>query len=217
VTESLVRRATSAGYGAIVVTVDVPMLGRRERDLRNVFAVPPGQGFGNFSAPPPDPGPERSAVARWFGWIQSPALSWDDIAWLRTLTPLPLVLKGVLRADDATRAAQAGIAAIWVSNHGGRQLDGARPAIDALAEIREAVPGTPLIVDGGVRRGTDVLKALALGASAVAIGRPQLWGLAADGQAGVRRVLELLRDELSQAMGLAGCRSIGEIGPDLIA
>lgn len=220
VSEGLVGRAADAGYGALVVTVDVPYLGRRERDIRNALesARPLGVNFGNFPTPPPAPDAERSTLERWRGWIQTPSLTWNDLAWLKSLSPLPLVVKGILRSDDAKRAVDAGAEAIWLSNHGGRQLDGAVSALDALPEVAAAV-GTafPLIVDGGVRRGTDVLKALALGARAVAIGRPQLWGLAIDGEAGVGRVLETLRDELSLAMALAGCRSPAEIGPDLLA
>jgi len=219
VSEDLVRRAAEAGYGALVVTVDVPYLGRRERDLRNALATarPLGAGFGNFPEPPAGSDPERGVLRRWAGWIQTPSLTWDDLAWLKSLSPLPLVPKGILRADDARRAVDLGADAVWLSNHGGRQLDGAIAAVDALPEVVAAVgEAVPIIVDGGVRRGTDVLKALALGARAAAIGRPQLWGLAIDGEAGVGRVLEALRDELSLAMALAGCRSLGEIGPDLL-
>jgi 4-hydroxymandelate oxidase len=129
-----------------------------------------------------------------------------------------MVLKGIVRADDAERAADLGVEGVWVSNHGGRQLDGAIATADALPGIVEAVRGrSSIIVDGGVRRGTDVVKALAMGADAVALGRPQLWGLAADGENGVRRILEMLRDELALAMALCGCRDLSEITPDLLA
>jgi isopentenyl diphosphate isomerase/L-lactate dehydrogenase-like FMN-dependent dehydrogenase len=131
---------------------------------------------------------------------------------------MPILLKGIVRADDAERAVDLGVEGIWVSNHGGRQLDGAVATADVLPEIVAAVRGrAEIVVDGGVRRGTDVLKALAMGADAVAVGRPQLWGLAADGQNGVRRVLEMLRDELTLAMALCGCRDRSEITPDLLA
>ena len=144
-------------------------------------------------------------------------MDWDELAWLRSICPIPLLVKGILRADDALRAVDAGCDGIWVSNHGGRQLDTAIARIDALPEIAAAVGGRALlVVDGGVRRGIDVLKGLALGADLVAVGRPALWGLAVDGADGVQRVLEILRDELSLAMALAGCRSIGEITPDLV-
>ncbi|HJP72340.1 MAG TPA: alpha-hydroxy acid oxidase, partial [Candidatus Limnocylindria bacterium] len=136
----------------------------------------------------------------------------------RSVCPIPLLAKGILRADDALRAVDAGCDGIWVSNHGGRQLDTAITAAEALAGIVEAVAGRALIVaDGGVRRGLDVLKALALGADLVAVGRPVLWGLAVDGADGVQSILEILRDELSLSMALAGCRSLADIGPDLIA
>lgn len=218
ITEQLVKRAYEAGYTALVITVDVPLLGRRERDIRNVFTPPPGVHFANFDVRPPAPGQERSALAAWIDNLQTPTLAWDDLAWLRSLAPWPMIIKGIVRADDAKRAVDLGADGVWVSNHGGRQLDGAIPTIEALPEIAAAVGGRKtVILDGGVRRGTDVLKALALGADAVAVGRPQLWGLAAAGAAGVRRVLEMLRDELSLAMALAGCRSISEIGADLIA
>jgi 4-hydroxymandelate oxidase len=145
-------------------------------------------------------------------------MTWDDLAWLRSVCPIPMVAKGILRADDAGRAVDAGCDGIWVSNHGGRQLDTAVAGIEALPEIADAVgERVLLVVDGGVRRGIDVLKGLARGADLVAVGRPVLWGLATDGAEGVRRVLEILRDELSMAMALAGCPAIGDISSDLIA
>jgi isopentenyl diphosphate isomerase/L-lactate dehydrogenase-like FMN-dependent dehydrogenase len=218
VTEGLVARAHAAGYTALVVTVDTPLLGRRERDLRNVFTLPEGVRFANFDAPPTPPGEQGSALAAWVQTLQTPTLSWDDLAWLRGLAPMPMILKGIVRGDDARRAVDLGVEGIWVSNHGGRQLDTAVATLDALPEVAAAVAGqATIILDGGVRRGTDVLKALALGADAVAIGRPQLWGLAAAGADGVRRVLEMLRDELSLAMALAGCRTRADITPDLVA
>jgi 4-hydroxymandelate oxidase len=214
-TESLVKRAHAAGYTAIAVTVDLPVLGRRERDLRNAFELPPEFKLANLVDEPAEGGPGFHA------WADSHArgtLTWSDIEWLRSISSLPLLLKGIVRQDDALRAVEIGVDGIWVSNHGGRQLDGSIPTLDALAEIAPAVAGrAAIVVDGGVRRGTDVLKALALGADCVAIGRPQLWGLAAGGADGVRRVLELLHDELSLAMALAGCRRRSEITPDLLA
>lgn len=218
-TEMLVKRAHAAGYGAIVVTVDVPLLGRRERDLRNTFMLPEGVRYANFDLLPPRPEEgEGSTLAAWVTQFQTPALVWEDLAWLKSLSPLPLLVKGIVRADDAARALEAGADGVWVSNHGGRQLDRSIPSADALPDIAEAVGGrAPIIVDGGVRRGTDVLVALALGATAVAIGRPQLWGLAAGGAEGVRRVIQMLRDELSVAMALAGAPSLAEIDRDLLA
>jgi 4-hydroxymandelate oxidase len=218
VTEMLVKRAYAAGYTALVVTVDVPLLGRRERDFRNTFMLPEGVRFANFESLTTVPGEQGSALSSWVATLQTPTLNWNDLAWLRAIAPMPMILKGIVRADDARRALDLGVEGIWVSNHGGRQLDTSIASLDALPEIATAVGGqTAIIVDGGVRRGTDVLKAIALGADAVAVGRPQLWGLAADGSEGVARVLGMLRDELSLAMALAGCRSISEITPDLIA
>jgi 4-hydroxymandelate oxidase len=205
--QALVERAAAADYGAVVVTVDLPMPGNRERDLRSGFEVMLGIHLPRDQPVDPDT-----------GIVVLPTMTWHDLAWLRSVCPLPLVAKGILRADDALRAAEAGCDGIWVSNHGGRQLDTSVAAIDALPEIAAAVGDRALlVVDGGVRRGIDVLKGLALGADLVAVGRPALWGLAVDGAAGVQHVLELLRDELSLAMALAGCRAIGEITPDLIA
>ena len=204
--EALVRRAADAGYTAVTVTVDLPLPGNRERDLRNDFAVELG-----VHLPPDQPVDPETGV------VVLPTMDWDWLAWLRSVCPIPLVAKGVLRADDAARAVEAGCDGVWVSNHGGRQLDTSIATADALPEVVEAVGGRALVaVDGGVRRGIDVLKALALGADLVAVGRPVLWGLAIDGAGGVQRVLEILRDELSLAMALAGCRSIGEVTPDLV-
>ncbi|CAN5175239.1 alpha-hydroxy acid oxidase [soil metagenome] len=204
--QGLVERAAAAGYEAVAVTVDLPVPGNRERDRRNGFVLHLG-----VHLPPDQPADET-------GIIELPTLTWDDLAWLRSVCPIPLVAKGVLRADDAIRAVEIGCDGIWVSNHGGRQLDTSLPSIHALPEIVAAVGDRALlVVDGGVQRGIDVLKGLALGADLVAVGRPVLWGLAAGGADGVQHVLELLRDELSVAMALAGCRTIEEISPDLVA
>jgi isopentenyl diphosphate isomerase/L-lactate dehydrogenase-like FMN-dependent dehydrogenase len=146
-----------------------------------------------------------------------PTISWDDLAWIRDSAPLPLLIKGILTADDARRAVDAGAEGIVVSNHGGRQLDGTPAALDALVEVAEAVEGRGVVLmDGGVRRGTDVLKALALGAKAVMVGRPAVWGLAAAGADGVADVLDILREEFDRAMALAGCRSVSDIGRWLV-
>lgn len=202
----LVDRAVASGYGAIVLTVDLPMPGNRERDVRNAFEL-------DLGAHLPVDQPVDDT-----GLVVLPTLTWDDLAWLRSVSPVPLIAKGVLRSDEAIRAVESGCDGIWVSNHGARQLDTALTAAEALPEIADAVGGrTLLVADGGVRRGIDVLKALALGADLVAVGRPVLWGLAIDGVDGVQRVLEILRDELSLAMALAGCRSLAEITPDLVA
>jgi 4-hydroxymandelate oxidase len=201
----LVDRAVAAGFTAVVLTVDLPYPGNRERDVRNAFELDLGAHL-----PPDHPVDER-------GIIEIPTLDWEDLDWLRSVCPVPLLVKGVLRADDAARAVDAGCDGVWVSNHGGRQLDTAIAAADALPDIAAAVDERALlVVDGGVRRGVDVLKALALGADLVAIGRPVLWGLAVDGASGVQRVIEILRDELSLAMALAGARSLEEITADLI-
>jgi 4-hydroxymandelate oxidase len=204
--QSLVDRAVAIGYEAIAVTVDLPLPGNRERDLRNGFVLGVGAHL-----PPDQPTDER-------GIIEVPAFGWDDLAWLRSICPIPLLAKGILRADDATRAVDAGCDGIWVSNHGGRQLDTSIAGVEALPEIADAVGDRALlVVDGGVRRGIDVLKGLALGADLVAVGRPIIWGLAVNGADGVQHVLEILRDELSLAMALAGCRTIGDVTPDLIS
>jgi 4-hydroxymandelate oxidase len=203
---ALIERAAAAGYSAVALTVDLPLPGNRERDRRNEFAVKLGVHL------PPD-----QAVDPKTGIVVLPTMDWDELAWLRSVCPIPLIAKGILRADDAVRAAEAGCDGIWVSNHGGRQLDTSIATADALPEIVEAVGGRALIVvDGGVRRGIDVLKALALGADLVAVGRPGGWGLAVAGADGVQRVLEILRDELALAMALSGCRTLDEITPDLV-
>ena len=220
VTAELVRRAAAAGYGALVLTVDVPEIGRRERDARNGFTLPPELRVVNFkpgsSGPLQHPG-EESGLANFIRTMRDPGFTWKDLKWLRGLSDLPLVLKGIVRADDARRAVDAGAAGIVVSNHGGRQLDTAIPSLEALPAVVEATGDRALVMlDGGIRRGTDVVKALALGARAVMVGRPVLWGLAVDGEAGVRRVLELLRDELDLAMALAGAASLSDLSPDLL-
>jgi 4-hydroxymandelate oxidase len=204
--QALVERAAAAGYGAVAVTVDLPLPGNRERDHRSGFSVDLG-----VHLPPDQPVDPDTGI------IVLPTMTWDDLAWLRSVCPIPLVAKGVVRTDDAVRAVDAGCDGIWVSNHGGRQLDTTIAPADALPEIADAIGGRALlVVDGGVRRGIDVLKGLALGADLVAVGRPALWGLAVDGAAGVQRVLEMLRDELSLAMALAGCPRLTDIGADLV-
>ena len=207
-TLSIVRRAEAAGCTALVISVDAPVFGRRERDLRNSFTdLPEGLCCENLREPSRAGEPGRVRPIEFMR-----ALSWEHIEWLRRTTSLPLVLKGILHAEDARAAVDHGIDAIVVSNQGGRQLDTVPATIELLPEIADAVgERIPIVLDGGVRRGTDVLKALALGAHAVAIGRPILWGLAAGGQQGAHRVLELLRTEIALAMSLCGCRSLVEL------
>ncbi len=209
----LVRRAEDAGCEAIVFTVDVPWMGRRLRDMRNGFALPESVTAANFDAGPAAHRRTQgvSAVADHTAREFAPA-TWDSVAAIRARTDLPLVLKGILDVQDARRASEAGVEAIVVSNHGGRQLDGAVPGIEMLAEIAAAVSGgCEVLLDGGIRGGGDILKAAALGASAVLVGRPVMWGLAAGGEQGVRQALELLTMEFRDAMGLAGCDSVSAV------
>ena len=203
--ETLVRRAESAGYEAIVLTVDAPRWGRKERFVRVEDELPPGIGAASI---------DEELVEE----VREPAaLSWEDVAWLRSLTELPVILKGILHPEDAALAVEHGVEGIVVSTHGGRQLDGVPASVEALPAVAAAVAGgAEVYLDGGIRRGTDVLKVLALGARAVFVGRPVLWGLAVDGASGAWRVLEILREELEQAMVLAGLPDIQSAGADLI-
>jgi 4-hydroxymandelate oxidase len=212
-TAQLISRAEQAGCRALMLTVDVPRMGRRLRDMRNAFALPSTVVAANLTHPKTT---DRSrAHHRQAGSSAAmvhtadafdPTLNWDDLAWLRERTCLPLVLKGILHPQDAARAAALGIDAIVVSNHGGRQLDGAIPAITALPPIVQAVAGRcPVLFDSGVRGGLDVLRALAWGATGVLLGRPALWGLSIAGEQGAAEVIHLLRTELEEAMVLAGC------------
>ncbi|KAM4904230.1 LOW QUALITY PROTEIN: 2-Hydroxyacid oxidase 1-like [Sylvia borin] len=230
VTESLVRRAESAGYRGIFVTVDTPYLGRRVADVRNKFQLPPHLRLKNFSSSDlafssgKDFG-GSSTLAVYVAEAIDATISWEDIKWLRGLTSLPIVLKGILRehilsglflTDDAKEAVKIGVNGILMSNQGA-QLDGVPATIDVLPEIVEAVEGkVEVFLDGGVRKGTDVLKALALGAKAVFIGRPVLWGLAYQGKEGAKEVLQMLKEEFRLAMALTGCRRVEEIGRTLI-
>jgi 4-hydroxymandelate oxidase len=220
ITGALVRRAEAAGCSAIVLTVTAPRMARRERDIRNSFALPEGLKAVNLSVGELQELPAKageSALAHYFASLIDPGLTWRDVAWLRSITRLPLVIKGICRPDDAVLAVEAGAAAIIVSNHGGRQLDTSPATITVLADVARAVAGrAEVLVDGGIRRGTDVVKALALGARAVLVGRPVLWGLAVDGERGAAAVLEHLREELELAMALCGCTSLGDVAPDLV-
>ncbi|CAN7360960.1 alpha-hydroxy-acid oxidizing protein [Acidovorax delafieldii] len=211
-TQALVQRAEAAGYEALVLTVDAPTSGVRDRERRAGFRLPPGVGPVNLAglqAPAPSAlGPGQSAL---FDGLLHHAPTWDDIAWLQSITRLPVLLKGVLHPADARQAVSLGAAGLIVSNHGGRTLDTAPATATALPRVVKAVQGkVPVLVDGGIRRGTDVLKAMALGASAVLVGRPAIWGLANAGAAGVAHVLRLLRDELEVAIALTGCSTLAE-------
>ena len=217
VTRDLVQRADACGCRAIVLTVDTPQLGRRERDMRTGFSLPADIGVRNlerYGTPEALRWAQTATFGEYIHKLFDPSLTWEAVSWLRSVTRLPVAIKGILTAEDARLAIDHGASAIWVSNHGGRQLDGAIATIDALPPIVASVAGrVPVLLDGGIRRGTDVFKALALGANAVSIGRAYLWGLAADGEAGVSRVLEILRGELELTMAPAGCRTIEEISP----
>ncbi|KAF9903673.1 Hydroxyacid oxidase 1 [Linnemannia zychae] len=246
VTEQLIRRVEKAGYKALVITVDTPFLGRRLADVRNVFKLPGHMSMANFETKDSkvtmatilddkesdisDEGidvshdkagsrkivRQESSLAAYVVSQIDPTLNWSDIAWVRSITKLPVVVKGVLTAEDAKLAADTGVEGILVSNHGGRQLDGVLATIDALPEVLDAVKdrNVEVYIDGGVRKGTDVLKALALGAKAVFLGRPILWGLAHNGEEGVSLALNLIQQEFELAMALAGCCKISDINRD---
>ena len=239
-TRELAARAEAAGYDALVLTIDNQMTGNRERDVRNGFTIPPRLGpmeiaamaaklpwlwrmrrelkritFANYVRE--GEAADLRTLAQRMPGLLDPSMSWSDVEALRKAWNGPLILKGVLSRTEARQALSYGVDGLIVSNHGGRQLDGAVSSLEALPAIAEAVAGRiPLLLDGGVRRGSDVLKALALGAQACLIARPQLWGLAVAGEAGVAQVLEIYRRELDRAMGLSGIARIAEIGPDLI-
>ena len=239
-TRELTERAAAAGYDALVLTVDNQLLGNRERDIRNGFAIPPrfkaadlaGMAsklpwlwrmrselpritFGNYVRPGDTS--DIKALAGRMAALLDPAMNWADVDEVRRVWKGPLILKGVLHPAEARAAIEHGVDGVIVSNHGGRQLDGAPASLDALPAIVEAVAGRmPVLLDGGVRRGADVAKALALGAQACLIGRPLLWGLAVAGEAGVAHTLEIYRRELDRVMGLCGVSRIAEIGAGLV-
>ena len=221
ITTELVRRAEAAGCRALVLTADTPMLGRRERDLLNGFHVPadfpvPNLGL-DMRGTLGTSADAASALSTFIAKHWDASIAWRDVEWLRSITSLPILVKGIVRGDDAKRALAHGAAGVIVSNHGGRQLDTAVPTARALPAVANAMAGEgTLLVDGGIRRGTDVLKALAMGANAVLLGRPLLWGLATAGESGAVRVLELMRDEVDLAFALAGVRSPAEATRDLL-
>jgi lactate 2-monooxygenase len=223
VAASFVGRAEAAGYEAIVVTLDTWQLAWRPRDLTNAY-LPflTAQGMGTYFSDPAfraglDRPPEEdpgAAVTAWAGMFGDPSLTWADLAWLREQTSLPIVLKGICHPDDARQAADAGMDALIVSNHGGRQVDGARPAIDCLPDVVGASGDLPVLFDSGIRSGSDVVKALALGARAVLLGRPYVYGLALGGADGVLHVLRCLLAEVDLTLGLCGHRTPSSLSPD---
>ena len=223
-TLALIRRAEAAGMKALCITVDAPVLGRRERDMRNKMksAPPSAMKAGSGGSQSKVAGAGSGGVARTISQFIDPSLAWSDLAWFKANTRLPIVLKGIQSSEDALLAVQHGVAAIVVSNHGGRQLDCARSGIEMLCDICDTLRSQRLLdrlevyMDGGVRRGSDIYKALAMGARAVGIGRPALFGLGAYGQEGVERALELLREELLMTMMLMGCPSIAHIRRDSV-
>ena len=239
-TREFVERAAASGFDALVLTTDNQLVGNRERDIRNGFTIPPrftlldlvamaGKvpwlmrmgphlpkiTFANYTSP--GAAADISAMAAKIASLLDPSMSWRDVEWLRGMWKGPLLLKGILHPREVAEAVARGVDGVIVSNHGGRQLDGAPASLDALRGVVAAAGGRiPVLVDGGIRRGADVLKALALGASLCLIARPQLFGLAVAGEAGVARVLDILRREIDRAMGLLGVRTITEIGPDFL-
>jgi lactate 2-monooxygenase len=223
---SFVARAERAGYSAIVVTLDTWLLGWRPRDLQNAY-LPflKGEGVANYFSDPVflgalEQSPEQdmgAAIGHWAYQFANPCVTWQDLAWLREETELPIVLKGIVHEDDARRALDSGVDGLIVSNHGGRQVDGSLGALDALVPVRDAVgKDLPVLFDSGIRTGADIFKALALGADAVCIGRPFMWGLALDGQAGVEYVLRCLLAELDLTVALSGYTHIAQVGPSAL-
>jgi L-lactate dehydrogenase (cytochrome)/(S)-mandelate dehydrogenase len=239
-TREFVERAAASGFDALVLTTDNQLVGNRERDIRNGFTIPPrftmldiaamaGKlpwlmrmgprlpqiNFANYTSP--SAAADIGAMAAKIASLLDPSMSWRDVEWLRSMWKGPLLLKGILHPKEAAEAVERGVDGVIVSNHGGRQLDGAPASLDALPGVVAAAGGRiPVLIDGGIRRGADVLKALALGASLCLIARPQLFGLAVAGEAGVARVLDILRREIDRAMGLLGVRTVAELGPDYL-
>jgi 4-hydroxymandelate oxidase len=217
VTRDLVERAEAAGASALVPTVDTPDVGRREADERNHFTFPEGVRFANFPLPTAPLSASGSSATHVVAMALQPTLDWSDLEWLASISSLPVIPKGILSPEDARIAIEAGAKAIVVSNHGGRQLDDAVASLDALPAVARVAAGkAEVLVDGGIRRGTDILKALALGARAVLLGRPVFWGLAVAGESGVERVLQLIRAELELDFRLSGCGTVDEINRSLV-
>ncbi|KAK2583749.1 hypothetical protein KPH14_009662 [Odynerus spinipes] len=220
VTLNLVRRAEKAGFKALVLTVDAPIFGDRRADLRNKFSLPQHLRLANFEGDLSS----RVTIARMGSGLNEyvsdlfdASLSWKDIAWLKSITKLPIVLKGILTAEDALLSVTHGAAAIVVSNHGARQIDGIPATIEVLPEIVNAVKGKiEIYMDGGITQGTDVFKALALGANMVFIGRPMLWGLSHNGEKGALKILQLLKREIDSVFALTGCRTVKDITRDMV-
>lgn len=222
VTANLVQRAEANGFAALILTVDAPYFGIRREDIKNKFSLPPYFRLANFQ-----PDDEKSTLANissqgsnineYVKSLFDPSLSWEDITWLTRITKLPIVLKGILTAEDAILGLEAGATAIWVSNHGARQVDGVPPSIEALPEVVKAVNGRcEVYVDGGFSQGTDIFKALALGAQMVFLGRPLLWGLACGGEEGAYDILDILQTELDSVMALSGCATVKDITRDMV-
>jgi|TARA_B110000263_G_scaffold246107_1_gene256666 isopentenyl diphosphate isomerase/L-lactate dehydrogenase-like FMN-dependent dehydrogenase len=221
ITLELIKKAESSNYKALVITIDAPILGKRERDIRNEFHLPNHLSIANLTEHMQEAelGQLKSAssLEQFFKEQLDNSLSWKDIDWLSSQTKLPILLKGILHPDDAKLALQAKVSGIIVSNHGGRQLDTAISTIEALPGIAKIInKEIPLLIDGGIRRGSDILKAIALGADAVLIGRPIIWGLADDGINGIKDVINFLRDELKQSMQLVGCKNINDLTAEII-
>jgi 4-hydroxymandelate oxidase len=214
-TAEVVAAAVEAGAHALMLTVDTPVLGARDRDARDPLGLKSGQPYPILEGAPLSV-EDAPAHRRIYNPLLAPDITWNDFAWLVEQAGVPVIPKGILRPDDARIAVQAGAAAICVSNHGARNLDTVPPTAQALPRIAEAVGDTPVLVDGGIRRGTDAAKALCLGASAVMIGRPYIWGLATHGAAGVGRVIEILHTELRMAMALLGAPRIEDLSTDLL-
>jgi 4-hydroxymandelate oxidase len=216
---SLVERAEACGCRALCLTVTIPVQGNRERDARNAFRLPAGMEMANFAghAQALMPAGRASGLDALIAGNFDPALDWDALNWLRSISRLPIVVKGIMTGEDAALAVDHGAAAIIVSNHGGRQLDGAAPTLRVLPDVLDGAAGrVPVLIDGGIRRGSDVVKALCLGATAALIGRPYLWGLVVDGQAGVEHVLALFDAEIRRTLALLGRPALAELGRDAL-
>ncbi|XP_044738366.1 peroxisomal (S)-2-hydroxy-acid oxidase GLO1 [Chrysoperla carnea] len=222
ITRNLVSRAERAGFKALALTVDAPLFGVRRADIRNKFCLPKHLRLANFEETDSkstkiQSSKEGSGLQEYVNGLFDASITWNDIAWLKSITKLPIVLKGILTKEDAILARQVGVQAILVSNHGARQLDGTPASIEALPEIVKAVgKDLEIYMDGGVDEGTDVFKALALGARMCFMGRPALWGLATDGENGVKAVLNILRNEFDYALALTGCTSVRDIKPEMV-